>query len=399
MAFFRWSVFFVGLSVMSLHADQVIFKNGRCLDCDITGENVDSVQVSLGAGNMDFPKSEIERLVYAEKDSEDAHASQRKGKIYSAQNAPQAYAGLAADFRSLISKRKAALDARYMTTLHDRESAKLREKIKQLGDEIARLKRALATKSEEIAAVQLPDKTPLAPVEIRAYNLLVAQKQKLIDEGNVIYSRIAPLEEQYKNAGEKIIAIKTRYKTEVQPIVLYQKALNDFLNEYAEARQSIPEHPGESIDEFFVTLDRFLDRFNHEMSTYKVASEKVGDSTVVHAVVNKSTVGEFVFDTGASIMTISESFAKNLGVDVENLPATKMVLADGSIAKVKSLILGTVAVGEATAANVEACVVPDSPNIREDGLLGMSFLKYFIVGINGTTGEIELTKLQTESTD
>lgn len=391
-------LFFVLVS-LPLQADQVVFKNGRTLDCGIVAESTDQVEVSLGAGSMKIPKSQIERLIRSDSSGDAAKSSRSKGKIYSAQNAPEAYADLAADFRSLIKQRNDAMDARYMMNLHDSEIAKLLENIERLADEINGLNHQLTVNSEQIAAIKLPDTPPRSNRGIVAYNELIMQKQKLVDEGNVIYSRIGPLKEQYMEAVSKIIEIRSKYKTEVQPIMLYQKALQGFLNEYAERKKTILDHPDESAAELFETIDRFLDRFTHEMSTYKIDSEKVGDSTLVRALINGTTTGEFVFDTGATVMTISESFAKKLGIAVEYLPVTTMVVADGTVIEVKATRLKSVSVGDAEASNVDACVVADSPNTLEDGLLGMSFLKHFIVGINGTTGEIELTKLQAESSD
>jgi predicted aspartyl protease len=59
-----------------------------------------------------------------------------------------------------------------------------------------------------------------------------------------------------------------------------------------------------------------------------------------------------------------------------------VILADGSKVKAKPVILKSIKVGDAQLNNVQAAIIEKKGISEEDGLLGMSFLKNFLVRIN-----------------
>jgi aspartyl protease family protein len=82
---------------------------------------------------------------------------------------------------------------------------------------------------------------------------------------------------------------------------------------------------------------------------------------------------EFMVDTGASSVVISQADADRLGLDWRNAPGGIAETANGR-APFKLVTLTSVRVGEVEVANVEAAVIPAT---MRSALLGNSFLQRF----------------------
>jgi aspartyl protease family protein len=82
---------------------------------------------------------------------------------------------------------------------------------------------------------------------------------------------------------------------------------------------------------------------------------------------------QFMVDTGATVMAISQTEAERIGLDYQNSPRAVTQTANGAV-PVHRVSLGTVRVGEVEVSNVEAVVMPaQMPYV----LLGNSFLSRF----------------------
>ena len=381
-----------------MHADQIIFKNGRSLECHIIAEHAVHVEISLGTGTMNIPHSQLKKLTHTKPTGEIAKKPDRERKnILSAQHVPKAHSELAAEFRKLMTQRNMAFDAQYMMTIHEQEISELKNQAQQFSEEILQLQEALAEISKKTAEIKIPDQPPQNRSTARNYNKLISEKQKLYNEGSIIHSQIAPLERKRTDTLNHVPDLKKKYKETLQPIPIYHKSLQHFSSHYFKYKQT---HELDTEDEasksLFKKIDRYLVKFKKEMPTTSIKAKQIGNSTIVQVFVNGTTSGEFVFDTGATTMTISESFAKKLGIQTETLPKRQGTVADGRIVESRTAILSSVMLGSEEVKDVEVAIFPDSPNNREDGLLGMSFLKYFSIGFNGTTGKIELTRLSSD---
>ncbi len=82
---------------------------------------------------------------------------------------------------------------------------------------------------------------------------------------------------------------------------------------------------------------------------------------------------EFMVDTGASSVVISQADADRLGLDYKNAPAGMASTANG-VAPYRLITLNAVRIGDVEVANVEAAVIP-AP--MRGALLGNSFLMRF----------------------
>lgn len=82
---------------------------------------------------------------------------------------------------------------------------------------------------------------------------------------------------------------------------------------------------------------------------------------------------QFMVDTGASVVAMSQGEAERIGLDYKKAPRGLVQTANGQV-PVHSVRLATVRVGEVQVHDVEAVVMPaDMPNV----LLGNSFLRRF----------------------
>ncbi|MDF7825838.1 retropepsin-like aspartic protease [Pontiellaceae bacterium B12227] len=373
----------------------MVLKNGRTMDCIILAEKADHVEISLGTGSMNIPRNQIKQLIRT-KSRKNTTAPSLKGNILSEQHAPAEYADLAAEFRVLMNRRNTAYDAQYMTNYYTKEIRKLNNKIKKLQNEASLLNAQLSEKRGEVAAIQVPDQPPRKNKDARIYNQKITERNQLKLEADVLYSQIPPLIQDQQTALQKIVTLQNKQKTLATPIGKYLKDLAVFSSAYKQVKSTQSSPADSKSKEFFSKIDRLLTQFETEMNVVSIPATSKGHHTVVRALVNGSATGDFIFDTGASIMTISESFAKQLGLNLENLAGITAIVADGREVKARSATLSQVTVGSATVDQVEVLVMPSKPNAHADGLLGMSFLKHFSVNINGASGEIELTRFHNE---
>jgi aspartyl protease family protein len=82
---------------------------------------------------------------------------------------------------------------------------------------------------------------------------------------------------------------------------------------------------------------------------------------------------EFMVDTGASSVVISQADADRLGIDYKNAPIGMASTANG-VAPFRLITLSAVRIGDVEVANVEAAVIPAT---MRGALLGNSFLMRF----------------------
>ena len=111
--------------------------------------------------------------------------------------------------------------------------------------------------------------------------------------------------------------------------------------------------------------------------------KKIGGSFVVQATLNKERTAHLIVDTGASLTVLSTQIAIDLGIlgttDTELLTINT---AGGSV-QVNMNYLSSLNIGNARANNI-AVAIHDLPDIPEqiEGLLGMSFLKHFLITLD-----------------
>ncbi|MEX0829077.1 MAG: retropepsin-like aspartic protease [Nitrospirales bacterium] len=118
-------------------------------------------------------------------------------------------------------------------------------------------------------------------------------------------------------------------------------------------------------------------------SDITIPLQKIGGSYVVQAHLNNERTAHLIVDTGASMTVLSTTIAIDLGILGTTDNELLTVNTAGGSVQVNMNYLSMLQVGTAQAENV-AVAIHDLPDIPEqiEGLLGMSFLKHFLVTLD-----------------
>ncbi len=119
--------------------------------------------------------------------------------------------------------------------------------------------------------------------------------------------------------------------------------------------------------------------------------KRIGGSFVVQAHLNNERMAHLIVDTGASMTVLSTNIAIDLGILGTTDNELMTVNTAGGSVQVNMNYLATLNVGEAQAHHV-AVAIHDLPDIPEqiEGLLGMSFLKNFLVTLDAEHNKLTL---------
>jgi clan AA aspartic protease (TIGR02281 family) len=107
------------------------------------------------------------------------------------------------------------------------------------------------------------------------------------------------------------------------------------------------------------------------------------------AVLNRNTYQSFIVDTGASLITIPQSTADALGLEVGASNPLRKVYTAGGVEYAPEVTLSSITV-EGWEENDLKALVLDLPNQSEWGLLGMNYLRRFRMDINTDNGVLLL---------
>jgi len=124
---------------------------------------------------------------------------------------------------------------------------------------------------------------------------------------------------------------------------------------------------------------------------------KNGGSFVVHVMLNQERSAQLIVDTGASMTVLSTQVAIDLGILGTTDNELLTVNTAGGSVQVNMNYLSSLTVGTAEATNV-AVALHDLPDIPEhiEGLLGMSFLKHFLVTLDAEHARLILRPKQNQ---
>lgn len=106
---------------------------------------------------------------------------------------------------------------------------------------------------------------------------------------------------------------------------------------------------------------------------------------------SRQAQGDFIVDTGATYTSISQELANQLGLDLQQCERVRITTANGRI-EVPKVIIASLNVNGLEARNVEATVIPVRQGSSFSGLLGLSFLRQFVVTIDPQAGQLIFNK-------
>ncbi|MFH1725748.1 MAG: retropepsin-like aspartic protease [Elusimicrobiota bacterium] len=176
----------------------------------------------------------------------------------------------------------------------------------------------------------------------------------------------------------------------------------DYLEAYRTLKTHIDEKEGDlnALGEnqqdraFYRTLAAEIGEMDSDFSKSSVPGRGSGSMLAVTAVLNGSVSASLIVDTGASLVSLSPGIVEKLSLGPGEMAGTVSVqVADGRTIRGESFYLDSISVGDKEARRVLAAAIPSKLS-GYDGLLGMSFLKNFIVEIDPKSNRLLLKSLK-----
>jgi clan AA aspartic protease (TIGR02281 family) len=360
------ATFFIPLSGLS---DRVFLRNGRNIDGVITKEMATGLVLDVGGGTTTIASNRIASILRSDEAGNERLSRQWREQNYlHEKSVPEGMEALAAELRGLLDARAEAVRTqRSMATLEGQEAALLAE----LDD----ISKSLAEASIKMAnAKQAEDGSP------EVYNALVMDVNTIGAKQNIKYRELSDVRKSRKTAQEQVSG--------------YVQALISFELSFAD-RASLLQQKFDTDDtrSFLRKVSSELDDLNLEFQSTAIPTDLMqSGNRMISAVINGKISGRFVLDTGAAKVSLTQTFARRLNLNTSSAKATEVTLADGSRVKAEAVILDSVQAGDARAENVDAVIMATSSGDGVDGLLGLSYLKNFVVQFDGNNGKLTLSK-------
>ena len=169
-------------------------------------------------------------------------------------------------------------------------------------------------------------------------------------------------------------------KSSIEPPPLVPPKPPNSLSRQNKPGREIPRKTADQTKEF---IEQHPTRHTNQDSDITIPLQKMGGSFVVQADLNKERSAHLIVDTGASMTVLSTDIAIDLGILGTTDNELLTVNTAGGSVQVNMNYLSSLTVGTAQAHNV-AVAIHDLPDIPEqiEGLLGMSFLKHFLITLD-----------------
>ncbi|MDD5450050.1 MAG: NYN domain-containing protein [Candidatus Omnitrophica bacterium] len=352
-------------------ADTIYLKNKHVMEGIIQQENEKEVVLDIGFGEIAVSKTEIERV-----DRSDAQGRQEILRNW--QNkypetgrwVPEGAEDVFAIFKAVGKKREEIIDAK-------RRMANFQLVYNEQENELFNQQSRFSELNARFSAINKSD-----PYE---YNKLVA-------EINAASAPLAQLANQVKKSSSRLKELSADYSDLMGEY--REKLLNliQYVNNEQErlGKQNAPEEK----KDFYRWLLRELGEWNEDFEYKEVILKRQGGGIAVDVILNGSARTSLIVDTGAELVTISDKVARELGFPEGSGDRISVVLADGKTVGAERVILDSVNVNGFEIKNVEAAVIKNASYSGADGLLGMSYLRNFLMKIDSNKEKLILEKFK-----
>ncbi len=398
-------------------ADTIWFETGRSLEGVIVEEAPDQIVFKQGVGQMTIPRNLIKKIEYCpSQENATRDNAWRKQHFYAEEYAPAELADLAAAFRTLNAERSIMLaeKRRSENGIHQARIAEANaDRLQTLSLTLREQYSAL-----EPSVTQYVEQRKALEAKIRA---LVNEINELGDDSGAT-DRRAELIQEHKvlvrfyqdraEAASPMISTNERLIKQINQTALefergseqirqgqvahsrIQEKSYSYVNSIAKFRSCFEQYATPRnraiYPDFFDGIDTELEKIRLSVKTESAPISKNNNSLIVTVRINDELEVPLVLDTGATITTISKALATRLGIDLAGKPTGSSVLADGNVVPITYIKLDSIAVGSAIRQDVPVAVLDKPPGSGADGLLGMSFLKHFIIQLNIDNQKVEL---------
>ncbi|MGD9851346.1 MAG: TIGR02281 family clan AA aspartic protease [Nitrospirales bacterium] len=195
------------------------------------------------------------------------------------------------------------------------------------------------------------------------------------------------------SSGDRIL---TDNPAQLQDCVLFQADSSQPMPDNQSATAPGYEDPsGTSPDNLTATVNSPSHEASSPFEEITIPLTKMGGSLIVEVQLNQERTARLIVDTGASMTVLSTGVALDLGILGTTENELMTVNTAGGQVQVNVNYLSSLTVGSAQAYNVGVAIhdLPDIPS-QIEGLLGMSFLKHFLVTLDAEHGKLILRPKQ-----
>jgi clan AA aspartic protease (TIGR02281 family) len=415
----RWILVILLLSGGVLcRADILWQKSGRSLDVMILNETSNQVTFTVGTGQITIPRNQIDRVEYSSAAEKQKLLSKwMELYFYDDQYVPEGLETLADLFRQLRSSHAQVAQALLQRTeslqASDRAAGRMpecalqMERLRPQVDQMAgalqadrmRLDKLTGQMNELSGAYQSGDlssadrKTAYSDYESlrKQRDPFFLQVQQKASEYRVLASQLDALRVEY----QELIRVQTssgQGDSDRSELVNYLKHRTDFQDELQRCKAL------KEASHYELSLNRFSEadaRMDADVRQDHVSVLRRGGTLQTTVVLNGGSPAVMIVDTGASYTTISRKFTEQLDLGpLDQLPCREVRMADGRSVQAAEIRLVSVQVGTVTRADVTALIMDEPPSPGVDGLLGMSFLKNFVMRMDTDKSDLELISLR-----
>ncbi|MBN1794171.1 MAG: retroviral-like aspartic protease family protein [Candidatus Omnitrophica bacterium] len=346
--------------------DTIYLKNGRTMEGIVEREDEQYVILNVGFGTIRLTHNEIERIEHDDTSGRADLEREWEDKYFlRPEFTPLRLEGIARQFKRLEQYRNRA-------SRNKRRRERVIDEIDTLEADVQRLYEALASLGKQLAVVVPED-------DVKAYNALVGEHTFTHSQ---LQLKIKELEE-----------IKKEIPSLDQAISEYMLALGELTQMIKDIYSHSTGELSKEEEQFLFRANKELENMHSDFTRFVVEYDKGREGVMVNVLLNGTIRTQLKVDTGADVVVISDQIASKFGTTLNRLPQnTFITVADGREVKVSPVIFDSVRVGDAEAKNVMGVILPPDARRDTDGLLGMSFLKHFMVRFDSKSKRLILEK-------
>jgi clan AA aspartic protease (TIGR02281 family) len=235
------------------------------------------------------------------------------------------------------------------------------------------------------------------------HNQLVSRINEISDRLNLLQREVGD-PEAGQSAGA---AVALKRETFIEKVLKLRKLVDQTNEEYtAVAKDEEIKKALEALNKdnprparlgpskAFLTNVRLLENVEKSVLTESVALRKEGGIFWLDVTFNGKVTKPMAFDTGASIVVLPYSMAKEVGLTPgKDAPTVQTRVADGTTTEAKKVVAPLLRVGKFSVKDVECIVMP--PNKTDvPPLLGQTFQKHFSIKFDPEGRKLVLTKVE-----
>lgn len=344
-------------------ADTVQLKNGKSFEGIIKKETKTEVTINIGLGTIAFKKDQIAEIKRSESEQLEDAWQQRyfsKGKYV-----PRGLNDLADSFNTLEANRRLAMKAKTKNSLLQRRRT-------QLFKQLTVVKSEMGLIAEQLQSI-VPERN------VKLYNSLVKKQNRLSGRSVIVQNGL-------QNDTDEAT-------THRESIANYLQQLSNFKTELEREEKKFPRRTDDDqVAYFFNGINQHVRDFSTEFHDIEVPHDQRQGHMIINVRLNDKLDGKFLLDTGATFVTLSATLANRLNLRLSSRNQIPVTLANGSKVNAQPIVLKSVQVGDARVNGVAAMIFHEAPNDGVDGLLGMSFLREFMISMDPVNKKLVFQK-------